>query len=119
MQTDKEKVNEWVRILKSKGVIKFDSHIAKALGYKRGSVSQILNGDKPVSYKFLTQFRKHYGEYLEDETPGNNFAEKIMELEAEVKVLKETVINLSAQINGKQASLISAELDEAIRLRKK
>lgn len=118
MTVDINKLNDWVGILKKKRIIKFDSHIAKALGYKRATVSQILNGTNPISYKFLKKFKEHYGEYLDDIDKTAIFEERIDDLEAEVRVLKDTLISLAAKIDNRPISLVSAEMDDAVKLRK-
>jgi hypothetical protein len=118
--TDKEKINDWVRILKRKGIIRFNSDVAKALGYKNGTISGALKmeGGKPVSYTFMEKFKEKYGKYLNDVDDKGLLEEKIASLEIELQVLKEVVLTLMCEISGKKLSRISAELDRTIRSRK-
>ncbi len=112
----KTEILDAVHKLKKKGIIKFDSDIAKELDYSRGAVSEILSlkSGKPVTFSFLHKFKQHYGPYLEEDGKGGE-EDKLRDLIAEVEVLKQTIVSMKAQITGKEPALILAELEEAKR----
>jgi|GEM_PF-6276270 len=117
MATDKEVIRDAILALKAKKIIKFDSDVAAALGYSRGAISEILNPDsgKPVTYAFKQKFKEKFGKYLSD-MPQENEMEY---LKAWLDVLKDTCVSLLSISTGKTHALISAELEEAVRLKKK
>lgn len=112
--TDKESIRDEINYLKSKRIIKFDSEIAKDLGYSRGAVSEILslNSTKPVTYAFAQKFKEKYGKYLRKQPPPD----KLQVLEAEIKVLKQIVVSLSEQVTGKVPDTIIKEIDNAVKM---
>ena len=54
-----------VTTLRAKGVIRYDSDIARDLGHSKGNISNYINGKLQPSEKFLEQFYNYYNKVLE------------------------------------------------------
>jgi len=129
-----------VSFLKTNNVIKRDSELATALNYSRGVISEYLNNKKEVSELFIRKFEEYYkldlaklilkketinnivqepaAEYVSinkqlDKAVGDIY-QRLIQQESITAVLKETIINVLHHTTGKQAALISAELEQAI-----
>lgn len=62
MNTELQRLNQVIDLLKSEGIIHKQSDIAAHLGYSRqGTISEIVNGKKPITSKFLKAFCMYYG----------------------------------------------------------
>lgn len=124
---DKRYIKDSVELLKRKGIIQYDSDIAKELRYSRGAVSELLNphSGKPMTYPFMKKFKDAYGKYLdelrdsEENDLSSHVEERISTLEAQMRVLKESLVAIISESKGKHPALVSAELDEAVRILKK
>src|SRR5436190_24210479 len=57
---NQQRLQAAVRLLKSKGIITRDSEIAESIAYTAATVSEYINGKKPVSYAFIKYFEDHY-----------------------------------------------------------
>lgn len=112
MDEKKEKLIKDVQVLKGKGVVKFDSHIAKAIGYTKSAVSDLLNPEskKSPSTDFRIAFDKQYGKYLDIPTEKTS---QIEEIKADIEILRKNIIAMQFQMTGKQPALIEAEMEQA------
>lgn len=109
---DKKAVRKQINILKTKGIIKYDSDLARDLGYSKGAISELLSlkTQKPITNFFLNKFKTFYK--LEDQPQPS----ELDRLKAEIKVLKQSYITLISKSSKKDPSLIAAEMEEAVRL---
>jgi hypothetical protein len=113
--SDKKRVRDQILTLKKKGIIKYDSDLAKEMDYSKGAISEMLSekSPKPVTYAFSQKFKEKFGKYL-GEKPERS---ELSDLKAEVSVLRQTLIELLAKSNKKSQALIAAELDKAVKMK--
>jgi hypothetical protein len=94
----KQRIKEAVAYLKSRGIIRFDSQIARALGYTKGAVSEILSptSEKPVTYSFEQKFYEEYGKHLGVKEKDDD---RIKALEDKIENLQRVYGSLTAQLS--------------------
>ena len=124
-QNDKTiKFIKQVKSLTESGMVKNDATIVAALDWDKTTFSNVKNGRKNVPNDVYKKFTEVYQAELHDLEPIRikntdpnkigSIEERIIRLEGYTTVLFDTAVAALAQLSGKQAPLIRAELQEAI-----
>lgn len=93
------------------------AEIQKRIGGNKGNISKMLSGKIPISDNFYTTFMEEFGGkpiQTKSTDQVGTLDERVLRLEGYATVLFETAVNILSQSTGKQAALISGELNEAI-----
>lgn len=96
-QRNKQTLRKWIANLKAHSIIRFDSDVARAIGYNKATLSQALNDDsgKPVSGAIFKAMQKQFGSFLTADPPK---LDKISALEFKISQLEKRIKNLEENL---------------------
>ena len=110
-----------VKSLVDSGAVKNYAEIIKALGWEKTHFSNVIHGRKNIPNDKYKKFSEVYQEFAPIPIKNTDLnlqigtiEERLIRLEGYVTVLLDTSVACLAQLSGKQAPLIRAELQEAI-----
>jgi len=102
-QPDKQWLEDAIKSLKARGIIKRDKEVADKTGYSDASISNMLAGRVAVSEKFKRKFYEVFGEDKSSDTPLESAQDKyIASLEETVRLQKEMIEILKEKLAAKK-----------------